>query len=314
MPLNPEIAAYLQLVEAGREQRTPMHQMTAEQARAEFDRSAAQFTLEGAPLARVESHWISARDGAQLQARLYSAQVGATGQPALLYLHGGGYVVGSLDSHDSLCRGLAEAGGYAVLAVAYRRAPEQRFPVACNDALDAWHWLTRQAPALGLDPQRLAVGGDSVGASLATVLARELALAQAPLQPRLQVLIYPVTDATAQTPSLQRYAEGHLLESATLEWFYQQYARQPADRHDPRFSPLLGAVPANSAPALVLLAECDPLHDEGLAYVAHLREAGVAVQLHDYEGMTHDFMRMGLIVEEADDALQVIGEALATVF
>lgn len=201
-----------------------------------------------------------------------------------------------------------------MLAVAYRRAPERRFPVACNDVLDAWQWLAVQAQSLGLDSQRLAVGGDSVGASLATVLARELAQAQAPLQPRLQVLIYPVTDATARTPSLQRYAHGHLLETATLHWFYQQYAAQPADRLDPRFSPLLGAVPGTSAPALVLLAECDPLHDEGLAYVAHLREAGVTVQLHDYPGMTHDFLRMGLIVEEADQALEVIGEALNAVF
>lgn len=111
MPLNPEIAAYLQLVEAGREQRTPMHQMTPGQARDEFDRSAAQFTVEGAELARVETHWIETRDGARLEARLYSASAGGPAQPALLYLHGGGYVVGSLDSHDSLCRGLAEQGG-----------------------------------------------------------------------------------------------------------------------------------------------------------------------------------------------------------
>lgn len=318
MSLNPEVAAYLELVEAGRNnsQRTPLHGLAPEEARRQFDLSSQLFAAQAADVASVETLWIPARDGAPLEARLYRAQLPAAGRPTptLLYFHGGGYVVGSLDSHDGLCRDLAAQGDFAVLAVAYRRAPEQRFPTACNDALDAWQWLNANAANWGLDAKRLAVGGDSVGASLATVLARDLALSAAASRPRLQVLIYPVTDATRQTPSLARYAEGHLLEAATLEWFYQQYAGQDSDRQDPRFSPLLGSVPADTAPALVMLAECDPLHDEGLAYVAHLREAGVEVEFHDWKGMTHDFMRMGVIIDEAEEAQEVIALALAKAF
>ncbi|WP_297845395.1 alpha/beta hydrolase [Pseudomonas sp.] len=318
MSLNPEIAAYLELVEAGRSttQRIPMHGLTPEEARRQFDASAQMFAVGAEEMASVETLWVNARDGAQLEARLYRAQLPKAGRltPALLYFHGGGYVVGSLDSHDALCRGLAAQGDYAILAVAYRRAPEQRFPTACNDALDAWNWLTDNAVGKGLDATRLAVGGDSVGASLATVLTRDLALSGAINPPRLQVLIYPVTDATRSTPSLVRYAEGYLLEAATLKWFYQQYANHDSDRHDPRFSPLLGSVPTNLAPALVLLGECDPLHDEGLAYVAHLQEAGIKVELHDWEGMTHDFLRMGMIIDEAEDAQSIIAAALAKAF
>jgi acetyl esterase len=318
MSLNPEIAAFLELVEAGRSstQRTPLHGLSPEDARQQFDLSSRLFAAQAAEVASVETLWIPARDGAQLEARLYRPQLPEAGRPTptLLYFHGGGYVVGSLDSHDGLCRDLAAQGDFALLAVAYRRAPEQRFPNACNDALDAWMWLADNASNLDLDPTRLAVGGDSVGASLATVVARDVALSGAVSRPRLQVLIYPVTDATRQTPSLARYAEGHLLEAATLAWFYQQYAAQDSDRQDPRFSPLLGSVPVDVAPALVMLAECDPLHDEGLAYVAHLREAGVAVELHDWEGMTHDFMRMGVIIDEAEEAQEVIAIALAKAF
>ncbi len=318
MSLNPEIAAYLELVETGRSssQRIPMHGLAPEEARRQFDQSSLLFAAQAAELASVETLWIATRDGAQLEARLYRARLPEEGEasPTLLYFHGGGYVVGSLDSHDGLCRDLAAQGDFAVLAVAYRLAPEQRFPTACNDARDAWHWLTDNASGLGLDATRLAVGGDSVGASLATALARELALSGAASRPRLQVLIYPVTDATRRTPSLERYGEGHLLEAATLAWFYQQYASADNDRHDPRFSPLLGSVPADLAPALVMLAECDPLHDEGLAYVAHLREAGIAVELHDWEGMTHDFLRMGVIIDEAEEAQVMIATALAKAF
>ena len=318
MPLNPEIAAYLELVEAGRSnsQRIPMHGLTPEEARRQFDQSSQLFAAQAADLECVETLSVTARDGVQLPARLYRAQRPQAGRltPTLLYFHGGGYVVGSLDSHDALCRDLAAQGDYAVLAVGYRLAPEQRFPTACNDALDAWQWLSTNASGLGLDASRLAVGGDSVGASLATAVARELALSAAEPRPRLQVLIYPVTDATRSTPSLEQYAEGHLLETATLRWFYEHYAGTDSDRQDPRFSPLLGSVPANLAPALVMLAECDPLHDEGLAYVAHLREAGIPVELHDWAGMTHDFLRMGVIIEEAEEAQAMVAAALAKAF
>ncbi|AVK07509.1 MULTISPECIES: alpha/beta hydrolase [Pseudomonas aeruginosa group] len=315
MALNPDIAAYLELVGNGRSsgKSLPMHQLTVQQAREQFDQSSALMDPGlDEPLARVETLFVPARDGTSLPARLYSPQ-GLSASPSLpgvLYLHGGGYVVGSLDSHDALCASLAERAGCVVLSLAYRLAPEWRFPTAAEDVEDAWCWLAAEAERLGIDPQRLAVAGDSVGGSLCAVLSRQLALRGDASQPRLQVLIYPVTDASRTRQSIERYAVGHLLEKDSLEWFYQHYQRSPEDRQDPRFSPLLGVVPADLAPTLLLVAECDPLHDEGIAYAEHLRQGGAQVELCVYPGMTHDFLRMGAIVDEADEAKDMIAEAL----
>ena len=309
MSLNPDIAAYLQLVEAGRaEGKTlAMHAASPELAREVFDQSSLLMSAGGDDLEHIEELEIPARDGALLPARLYSAHgIGRDRlQPGVLYFHGGGYVVGSLDSHDALCRTLAALSGCVVLSVAYRLAPQWRFPTAAQDALDAWQWLQDQGPGIGIDAGRLAVAGDSVGGSLATVVANHAAVA-----PRLQVMIYPVTDASRWHDSVQRYATGHLLEADTLEWFYQHYQRSVEDRSDPRFSPLLETPERLRVPALLVVAECDPLFDEGRAYAAHLRAAGVEVEERIYEGMVHDFMRMDALVDEAQEALEVIAEAL----
>lgn len=318
MSLNPDIAAFLQLVGAGRDsgKRTAMHQLTPEQAREQFDQSSQLMMADYEELPRVETLCIPVRDGSSLEARLYAGEPTDPGasSAALLYFHGGGYVVGSLDSHDALCRSLAAKAGCVVISVGYRLAPEWVFPTAVHDARDAWQWLVAQAGSLGIDPSRMAVAGDSVGASLATVLSNELAAEPTQQQPRLQVLIYPVTDASRPTASLDQYGTGHLLEKDTLSWFYQHYEAAPGDRLDPRFSPLLARVPENVAPVLLAVAECDPLHDEGLAYAAHLRQAGVAVELKVYAGMTHDFMRMGAIIDEAEEAQDWIANALRNAF
>ncbi|MBT2296177.1 alpha/beta hydrolase [Pseudomonas fluorescens] len=314
MPLNPDIAAFLELVGNGRAsgKRVPMHQMSPVEAREQFDQSSLLMDAGGEALDVVEALQIPARDGTHLAARLYSngALEAGAARPALVYFHGGGYVVGSLDSHDSLCRNLAAMADCVVVSVAYRLAPEFRFPTAVDDALDAWKWLVTEGQRLGIDARRLAVAGDSVGGSLATVLA-----AQPPdTPPLLQVLIYPVTDASRSTASIERYGEGHLLEKDSLSWFYEQYQRDAHDRHDPRFSPLLAEICADMPPALLVLAECDPLHDEGVAYAQRLRQAGVPVELKVYAGMTHDFMRMGAIVDDAEEAQQQIAQRLRAVF
>ncbi|MDF1653347.1 alpha/beta hydrolase, partial [Pseudomonas aeruginosa] len=211
MALNPDIAAYLELVGNGRSsgKSLPMHQLTVQQAREHFDQSSALMDPGlDEPLPRVETLFVPARDGTPLPARLYSPQ-GLSASPPLpgvLYLHGGGYVVGSLDSHDALCASLAERAGCVVLSLAYRLAPEWRFPTAAEDAEDAWCWLAAEAARLGIDPQRLAVAGDSVGGSLCAVLSHRLALRGDASQPRLQVLIYPVTDASRTRQSIERYA------------------------------------------------------------------------------------------------------------
>lgn len=316
MSLNPDIAAFLELVGNGRAsgKRLAMHRLSPEQAREQFDQSSMLMDPGAEDLSVVDQLQVPVRDGMYLDARLYSdrALQAGGGRPGLLYLHGGGYVVGSLDSHDSLCRALAAKADCVVLSVAYRLAPEFRFPTAADDALDAWNWLASNAQAWGVDVGRMAVAGDSVGGSLATVLARQLS--GEALRPCLQVLIYPVTDATRSTPSIERYGEGYLLEKRSLDWFYEHYQREPGDRSDPRFSPLLGPVPADMAPALLVLAECDPLHDEGVAYARHLQMAGVAVELRVYRGMTHDFLRMGAIVDEAEEAQRHIAQRLIQAF
>jgi acetyl esterase len=316
MSLNPDIAAFLQLVGNGRAsgRRVGMHELSPTEAREQFDQSSLLMDAGGEDLEVVEALQLPVRDGARLDARMYSSHplTAGAGRPALMYFHGGGYVVGSLDSHDSLCRALALMADCVVLSVAYRLAPEFRFPTAADDARDAWDWLVASSHELGIDARRLAIAGDSVGGSLATVLAMQLA--GSAIQPRLQVLIYPVTDASRSTQSIERFAKGYLLEKESLNWFYEHYQRDVSDRCDPRFSPLLTNVPSNVAPALLMLAECDPLYDEGMAYAHHLQAAGVAVELRVYEGMTHDFMRMGAIVDEAQEAQQLIAERLRQVF
>ena len=255
-----------------------------------------------------------ARDGAAVPVRLYAASPPspAAPLPVLLFFHGGGYVVGNLDTHDGLCRDLAHRSGWTVLSVGYRLAPEHRFPTALNDAQDAAAWLAAQGAAHGLDASRLVLAGDSVGGSLATVLAilsaREPARMR--LRPLLQLLIYPVTDAAGDHASRGRFAEGYLLEAASLEWFWRLYETDPADRRDWRFSPLHAPDLAGVAPALLLLAEYDPLLDEGLAYGRRLQAAGVPVEVDVRPGMTHDFLRMASVTAEAARTRELLAQRL----
>ena len=308
MALHPDIEGLLELAEFGRlsGKSRPMHELTPDEARQQFEQTSQ--LLDTAPVGEltVTAVSIPARDGHLLSARLYAKpQSDNEPLPVLLYFHGGGYVVGSLDSHDTLCRRLALAGEFAVLSADYRLAPEHRFPTAYHDAEDVTRWLASGAPALRLDAQRVALAGDSVGGSLVASLS--IAIAQDPqawpLSPRLQVLLYPVIDAVKKRPSLERFAEGYLLEATTLEWFYQQYQRSEADRSDWRFSPLFAERLERLTPTVLWLAEYDPLLDEGLAWAEKLRAAGQPLVLDVKAGMTHDFARMGEMVQEVPGML-----------
>lgn len=304
MAVLPELEAFLELAEFGRltGKSRAMHEQTAQQARIDFEASSAFLDV---PLDHIacENFTIAARDGYLLSARLYrDGQTVDDLQPVMLYFHGGGYVVGSLDSHDALCRRLAAQGGFALLTVDYRLAPEWRFPTPVQDACDAGNWLVNEGEVHGLDASRVAFAGDSVGATLATVLSliavrepTELAL-----KPKAQLLVYPVTDATTHRASHRDFAEGYLLETPTLDWFYAHYGRTPADLADWRCSPLLAEDVSGMAPALVYLAGHDPLHDEGLAYAERLRTAGNDVTLLEQPGMTHDFLRMAGLLSEVE--------------
>ncbi|MHC5351622.1 alpha/beta hydrolase [Metapseudomonas furukawaii] len=317
MSLHPELTAFLDLVEEGRlAGRKPLHALEPQAAREEFEQASAGLLWPWPEQVRRRELSARSRDGARLGLRLYLPQVEADGPwPVLLYFHGGGYVVGSLDSHDGVCAELAWRTPCAVLAVDYRRAPEHRFPTALHDAEDALRWLVEEGAGHGLDVRRLAVGGDSAGATLATVLA--IQSAEAPRQwpeLRLQLLCYPSTDASRETVSRDLFDEGYLLETATLEWFYRQYQRTPEDRLDWRFSPLLRDCPSGAAPAFIGLAQYDPLRDEGLAYAEGLREAGVAVTLREYGGTTHDFLRMSAVMPGIQEIYEELARSLAQAF
>jgi acetyl esterase len=306
--LTRRMAALLENIR--RAQRPPFHTMSPDEARRSYDAAAEILEPPRAPLARVEELALPAADGTPLPARLY-ADSRAAGLPVLLYLHGGGFTIGSLETHDSLCRQLALRSGAAVVALDYRLAPAHRFPTAVDDAWAAMRWLAAHGAVLGLDSARLAVGGDSAGGTLAAasaIHARDIGL---PL--RLQLLITPGTTALADTPSHARFAHGYLLEAESIAWFFDQYIDR-AQRHDWRFAPLEAESLDGVAPACVVLAECDPLVDEGLAYADRLRAAGVAVELELARGVTHDFIKLGRVLPEAGTAQALIGAALRAAF
>ncbi|MDF3932684.1 alpha/beta hydrolase [Pseudomonas citronellolis] len=311
--LHPEISAFLDMVDEGRLAGRPvLHDLTPAQARAEFEASSAALK-NAAPTLPVRQLRLPTRQG-ELDARLYLPEnaAPAAGWPVLLYLHGGGYTVGSLDSHDGVCRQLARDCACAVLAPAYRLAPETPFPGAVEDTRDSWNWLQGHAAAFALDPARVALAGDSAGATLASVLAAELA-AEGAVQPRAQLLFYPAVDATRYSESMELFAEGYLLESASLDWFYAQYAPTPEHKADWRCSPLYaGERLRGSAPALLQIAEYDPLQDEGLAYAKALEEQGVDVSASLCRGLTHDFLRMGGLVPEVAERYRAAATFLAS--
>ena len=305
-PLTPAMRDVLRRMV--RANRPHLHTLTPEQARAAYEAGAGVLEISKPVLPRVEDIFIPARDGAQLSARLYAPSVDAT-LPVLLYVHGGGFTIGSVATHDVLCRQLAHLAGCAVVSLDYRLAPEYQFPTAINDAWDALQWLEREGHALGLDTTRMAVGGDSAGGTLAAacaILARDEGL---PLQ--LQLLIYPGTCAHQDTESHFRYAHGLVLEREGIQWFFDNYVREAADREDWRFAPLLAPDVEGVAPAFVCLAELDPLVDEGVQYADMLRMAGVPVELEIYKGVTHEFIKMGRAIPEARQAHAAMAAALS---
>lgn len=289
-----------------RAQRAPLHAMTPQQARVFYDAAAEILEPPRAPLPRVEDFTIPTPGGARLPARLYAPSDRLDG--VLLYCHGGGFTVGGLETHDSLCRQLALRSGQGVVALAYRLAPEHRFPVAVDDAWAALQWLHDEGrTAIGSPGARLAVGGDSAGGTLAAVSA--IRARDAGLELALQVLITPGTTAHADTESHRRYAHDALLDAETIAWFFDHYIDR-AQRDDWRFAPLNADDLEGVAPACVILAECDPLVDEGLAYADRLRMAGVPVDLDLVRGVTHDFIKMGRALPEAASAQAWIAQSL----
>lgn len=299
--------------------RPSLETLAPDQARAAYEAGAGVLEIPKPQLARVEDLQIPARDGHLLGARLYApyapspAAAPSTGNlPVLLYFHGGGFTIGSIATHDILCRQLSHLAGCAVISLDYRLAPGHKFPTASNDAWDALQWLAARAPVLGLDDSRMAVGGDSAGGTLAATCATLARDAGLPLL--LQMLFYPGCAAHQDTASHQRFSQGFVLSEAQITWFFKQYVRSPADRDDWRFAPLNAPDVDGVAPAWVGLAECDPLVDEGLMYADKLRASGVAVDLEIYRGVTHEFIKMGRVIPEARQAHADAARALRSAF
>ena len=230
----------------------------------------------------------------------------------LVYFHGGGWVIGNLESHDGTARWLANRTGVAVASVDYRLGPEHVFPAAVDDCWAATNWVAANGADLGIDPNRLVVGGDSAGGNLAAVVALMARDAGAP-PIRLQLLVYPAVDARMEHPSVDENGTGYLLSKADMNWFYEHYGRGravPAD--DWRLSPLLSPSLAGVAPAYVLTAELDPLRDEGEAYAAALEAAGVPTQHRRFDGMIHGFFTMVGAMDAADEAQEEAAKAIVT--
>ena len=295
------------IVKAGRPALQTLPPVAAREA---YEAGAEVLEDPKAVLARVEDFHIPARDGCALPARLYAPS--AERLPVLLYFHGGGFTIGSIATHDGLCRALSALAGCAVVSLGYRLAPEHRFPVAVHDAQDAMHWLAAQGYTLGLDGSRLAVGGDSAGGTLAAVCALLARGAGLPLA--LQLLIYPGCAAHQDTPSHATFARGLVLEEPAISWFFDHYVTTREEREDWRFAPLLAPDVEGVAPAWIGLAECDPLVDEGVDYADKLRLAGVPVDLDIYRGVTHEFIKMGRAIPEARKAHADAARALRLAF
>ena len=291
--------------------RPPMAAMTPAQAREFYDIGGPMLDLQPAPhVGRVEDFTLAARDGHAMPARLNAPRSEAA-SPVLLYLHGGGFSVGSLTTHNVLCRQLSRLGHCAVVSLDYRLAPEHRFPTAVHDCWDALKGLQQQGHALGLDTTRLAVGGDSAGGTLAAVCA--LMARDAGLKLALQLLFYPGTVARQDTASHHRFAEGFMLDKQTVDWFFANYI-DDAERDDWRFAPMNAPDHAGLTPAWIGLAECDPLVDEGVQYADTLRMAGVPVDLEIYKGVVHGFITMGRAIPDALTAHADAGRALRQAF
>ena len=291
--------------------RPPMAAMTPAQAREFYDIGGPMLDLQPAPhVDRVHDFTIPARDGHAMPARLYAPHSDQP-LPVLLYIHGGGFTVGSLTTHDVLCRQLSRQGRCAVVSLDYRLAPEHRFPTAVHDSWDALNWLHQNGQTLGLDSRRLAVGGDSAGGTLSAVCA--LMARDAGLTLALQLLFYPGCGGRQDTASHHTFGQGFMLDKATIDWFFDGYI-DAHDRDDWRFAP--GNAPDHSglAPAWIGLAECDPLVDEGVRYADTLRMAGVQVELEIYRGVIHGFITMARAIPDALQAHADAGKALQHAF
>ncbi len=309
MPLDAQMKAILDMAAAAGG--PALHQLGVEKVR-EAIRSGSAFGPQE-HVAHVEDRGIPGPAG-EIPVRVYRPAAEAP-LPALVFFHGGGWVAGDLNTHDVICRILTNAARCVVVSVDYRLAPEHRFPAGPDDCYAATVWTANNAAAIGADPSRLAVAGASAGGTLAAVVAM---MARDRRGPRLacQVLWYPATDAAMDTPSHRDYSAGsyYLLSRADMEWFWNYYLSSARDRANPYCCPTAAKDLSNLPPALIVTAEYDPLRDEAEEYAARLKRAGVAVKCTRYEGVTHAFTGMALILDKGRESIVEAATALREAF
>jgi len=301
MPLDPQVRFLLdQLEQLGGPH---LWEMTPEQARVAFEQLRQLGPAH--PEAKDAEDITIPRTDTSLPARIYRPE-GAAPLPVMVFFHGGGWVIGDIETHDPLCRALAAASGSMIVSVDYRLAPEHKFPAAVDDSFAALSWVAANASALGADPERLGVGGDSAGGNLAAVVSL-LARDRGGPPIAYQLLIYPATDMSTKFPSVEENADGYFLTYADMTWFSNHYIRDASDKLDPLASPLLAPDHSRLPPAVIVTAEFDPLRDEGEAYAEALRRAGVQVTLRRYDGMIHGFLSMASVISRGQAAIDQVG-------
>ena len=284
--LEPALAVALRSLARGPER----HTLTPEAARRQLNAQAALVADDVVLMHRLEDRQIPTVDGVERTVRIYEPPDLTVDAPAIVYLHGGGWVLGDLTSHDGLCRIIAGQTPAKVIAVDYRLAPEHPFPAAFDDAVAAFRWVVEHAETLRIDRSRIAVMGDSAGGNLAAGVA--LATRDDTVRPVVQVLIYPVTDGRCDTDSYETFAQGFGLSRQTMEWFYRHYLPEPEQATDPRVSPLLAEDLSGLPRAIVATAGFDVLRDEGEAFADRLQDAGVEVVHQHFPSLIHGYANM----------------------
>jgi acetyl esterase len=303
--LDPEVKLLLEMAEQAN--LPDVNTLPVAEARAQMRQARAALAGELAAVNDIDNRTIPGPAG-EIPIRIYRPfRTGVS--PVLVYFHGGGWVIGDLDTHDDICRALAHHADCLVVSVDYRLAPEHKFPAAIDDALAATHWVVENADELNIDAGRLAVGGDSAGGNLAAVVSHLARDRNGPAI-RYQLLIYPATDMTLSYPSIEQLGEGYRLTSAAMRWFVDHYLRDRQDQSDPKASPLFASDFSGLPPALVITAGFDPLRDEGKAYADKLAAAGVEVDYRCYEGMVHGFFGMAGVLNQARTAQKHVAELL----
>ncbi|MFT6388476.1 MAG: acetyl esterase [Cellvibrionaceae bacterium] len=305
MTLDPQAKELLDIVNAFRTK--GFHEIGAEKAREAYNTRPANLGPEWIEVFKLINKTIK-HNNLSIPIRIYIPIESNEPLPVFTFYHGGGMVIGSLDSYDTLCRQIAVQSGCIVVSVDYRLAPENKFPAAVEDAYAALEWVSQHADSFNGDLRRLAVGGDSAGGSLAAVVAILARDSQINIQ--FQLLIYPATAPHADHESQLKFAKGYFLERLTILWFHECYIRDDSDRLDFRYAPLITKDLSKLPPTLIIVADHDPLRDEGVAYAKRLKESGVEVMLEEYEGMFHPFLTLAGVLDQGKLAITACADKL----